>query len=193
MISIIQAAILILAATGTVTIPPATPDFPVKPSIPSNPNTPVTPNTPPTPSAPVTPNAPATPNTPSSPKSNSPSPQSSGGSQESLQTPIAPGDFADPVDPQYPSPQTPKQTGPKQPSGDACSSLKNKDHVAFSSKLTGNERILFCSIFDDEQRQEVIAYIKAHPQTDPKDAVILIAKDNDLLFSTKRGGACGAH
>lgn len=78
------------------------------------------------------------------------------------------------------------------PSGNTCSMLKNPDHLAFANKLQGNEQILFCSIFDDSQRDQAIFYTK-NKQMTPKDAVIQVGKDAGLLFSQTPGGACGAH
>ena len=76
---------------------------------------------------------------------------------------------------------------------DSCQSLINPKHIALASALTGNERILFCSIFDNAQRDQVLLYTQKKPPLLPKDAVIQVGKDNDLLFSSKPGGACGAH
>lgn len=78
------------------------------------------------------------------------------------------------------------------PSVDACNSLKNPEHTSFATQLTGNELTLFCSIFDDAQRDQAIGYVK-NGQMSPKDAVIQVGKDSGILFSQTPGGACGAH
>lgn len=78
------------------------------------------------------------------------------------------------------------------PSVGACDSLKNPEHTSFATKLTGNELTLFCSIFDDAQRDQAISYVK-NGQMSPKDAVIQVGKDSGILFSQTPGGACGAH
>lgn len=100
---------------------------------------------------------------------------------------------ADPNKTQMPSGtiQTPSGTV-QTPSGNTCSMLKNPEHLAFANKLEGNEQILFCSIFDDSQREQVLFYAK-NKQMTPKDAVIQVGKDAGLLFSQTPGGACGAH
>jgi hypothetical protein len=76
---------------------------------------------------------------------------------------------------------------------DVCQNLKNKSHIDFAALLTGNERILFCSIFDETMRNQTLTYMSAHPQIKPSDAVIQIAKDAGLIFNQTPGGACGAH
>jgi hypothetical protein len=82
---------------------------------------------------------------------------------------------------------------PSSQDNDVCKTLKNPEHIKIAQLLSGNEKILFCSIFDDTQRDQVLAYLKKNPSMKPKDAVIQVGKDNDLLFSSKPGGACGAH
>lgn len=78
-----------------------------------------------------------------------------------------------------------------QQNADVCQNLKIPAHITLAKALTGNERVLFCSIFTDEQRDMVVAYTKKKPPLMPKMAVLQVAKDLDLIDSKKPGDACG--
>lgn len=116
-------------------------------------------------------------------------------SSDPSQTQTAPSGTASVVTPTpklTPSNPEVEESTPNTPSTQACSLLQNPDHIAFAAKLDGNELILFCSIFDDAQRDQVLIYAK-NEQMEPKDAVVQVGKDAGLLFSQTPGGACGAH
>lgn len=72
----------------------------------------------------------------------------------------------------------------------ACDALTNPQHKEFAKKLDGNELILFCSIFDDTQRDQAVAYTQNATML-PKDAVVQVGKESGILFSQNPGGACG--
>jgi hypothetical protein len=84
------------------------------------------------------------------------------------------------------TPQT--QTAPV----DVCANLSKKEHKTLASSLTGSVRILFCSIFDDVQRDKAVAYTKQKKPLSPNDAVTQVGKDSGLLFNPVPGGACPA-
>jgi len=97
--------------------------------------------------------------------------------------------------PEFPSPFYGTYTAPS-PGGalpPACLQLPQDKHREFAKQLSGNEQILFCSIFNDVQRDQVIGYTQMSPPMSSTDAVLKVAKDNNLLPSSKPGGACAPH
>lgn len=89
-----------------------------------------------------------------------------------------------------PSSQTPSNTSPNSSSQDVCANLTNPDHKTFATQLTGKERILFCSVFDDVMRDKAISYTKKTPKLSPQEAVTQVGKESGLLFNPTPGGAC---
>lgn len=75
---------------------------------------------------------------------------------------------------------------------DSCTKL-SKEEQEFAKGLDRKEQALFCSVFDQNQRIATLDFYKKNPKLTPKDAVMQIAKDNQILFDSKPGGACGAH
>jgi hypothetical protein len=75
---------------------------------------------------------------------------------------------------------------------DSCTKLP-KNQQEFAKALDMKEQALFCSVFDNNQRLAALDFYKKNPKLTQKDAVMQIAKDNQILFDSKPGGACGAH
>lgn len=88
------------------------------------------------------------------------------------------------------APLQPQATPQVETQQDVCSKLTNPEHKSLAAQLTGKERILFCSVFDDVMRDKAVAYTKKSPKLSAQDAVTQVGKDSGLLFNPMPGGAC---
>jgi hypothetical protein len=61
-------------------------------------------------------------------------------------------------------PQQGTPTAPNSNVPEICQHLSKPEYLKIVKQLTGNELILFCSIYDDTQRDQVLALTKSNPQ-----------------------------